>query len=91
MSFLTCEELAKRKTKLGNKITFVHEAIITNKLGEQMDQTSFEKMFKPITSKLDDVALGNLKLPALQRKRGKKGKSLIVEFHCTIKIFLTMN
>lgn len=29
-------------------------------------------MFKPITSKLDDAALGNLKLPALQRKRANK-------------------
>ena len=34
-----------------------------------MDQTSFQKKFKPITFRLDDVALGNLKLPALQRKR----------------------
>ena len=28
-------------------------------------------MFKPITTKLDDVALINLKLPRLQTKRGK--------------------
>ena len=61
--------MAKRKTELGYKINFVHDAIIKNKLREQIDQVSFEKMFKVITSKLDDVALGNLKLPALQRKR----------------------
>ena len=29
-------------------------------------------MFIPITTKLDDVVLSNLKLPTLQRKRGKK-------------------
>ena len=28
-------------------------------------------MFEPITTKLDDVALINLKLPRLQTKRGK--------------------
>ena len=86
MSLLKWKELAKRKTELGNKINFVHDVIVKNNLGEQMDLASFEKMFKPITSKLDDVALGNLKLPALQRRRGKKGKSLIMEFHYTMKI-----
>ena len=78
MSLLKRKEMAKRKTELGNKINFVHDAIIKNKLREQIDQASFEKMFKAITSKLDDVALGNLKLPALQRKRSKKGKSPIM-------------
>ena len=47
--------MAKRKTELGNKINFVRDAIIKNKLREQIDQASFEKMFKGITSKLDDV------------------------------------
>ena len=41
-------------------------------MGEKTSQESFQKAFKPITTKLDDIALGNLKLPALPRKRGKK-------------------
>ena len=45
---------------------------VKNQLGEKTSQESFQKAFKPKTTKLDDVALGNLKLPALQRKRGKK-------------------
>ena len=74
--YLTCDfkwkEIAKRKTELGNKVNFVHDAILKNQVGEQMDRASFQKMFKPITSKLDDLVLSNLKLPALQRKRGEK-------------------
>ena len=72
MSLLKWKEIAKRKKKLGNKIYFVHDAILKNQLGEQTDQESFQKMFKPITTKLDDVALGGLRLPALPRKHGKK-------------------
>ena len=45
-------------------------AILKNQLGEKTSQEAFQKVFKPVTTKLDDVALGNLKLPALQRKRG---------------------
>ena len=40
-------------------------------MGKKTSQESFLKVFKPITTKLDDVALSNLKLPKLQRKRGK--------------------
>lgn len=72
MSLLEWKDLAKRKTELGNKINFVHDAILKNQLGGHMDQESFQKNFKPITSKLDDVALGGLRLSTLQRKRGKK-------------------
>ena len=43
-----------------------------NQLGEKTSHESFQKALKLETTKLDDVALGNLKLPALQRKRGKK-------------------
>ena len=42
MSLLKWKEMAKRKTELGNKINFVHDAIIKNKLGEQMDQASLD-------------------------------------------------
>ena len=75
MSFPKWKELAiKRKTELGDKINFVPDAILKNQLGEKTSQESFQKVFKPITTELDDVPLGNLKLPALQRKRGEKMK-----------------
>ena len=72
MSLLKWTELAKRKTELGDKINFVHDPILKNQLGEKTNQESFSKVFKPITTKLDDVALSNLKLLTLQRKHGKK-------------------
>ena len=75
MSLLKWQELAKRKTELGDKINFVHDTILKNQLGEKTSQESFQKVFKPITTKLDDVTLSNLKLPNLQRKRGKKNGS----------------
>ena len=70
MSLLKWTELAKRKTELGDKINFVHDAILKNQLGEKTSQESFRKVFKPITTKVDDFALSNVKLPKLQTKRG---------------------
>ena len=50
----------------------MHDAILKNQLGEKTSQESFRKVFKPITTKVDDFALSNVKLPKLQTKRGKK-------------------
>ena len=72
MSLLKWKKLAKTKTESGDKINFVHDAILKNQLGENTRQESFQKLFKPKTTKLDDVALSNLKLPKLQAKRGNK-------------------
>lgn len=55
MSLLKWQEIAKRKTELGQNINAVEEVIISQKFGEQTSQSSFEKMFKPITTKLDDL------------------------------------
>ena len=71
MSLLEWKKLAKQKTELGNKINFVHDTILKNQLGEKTSQESFQKAFKPITTKLDDVAR-NLNIPWLPKKRGKK-------------------
>ena len=68
MSLLKWKKLAKQKTELGNKINFVHDTILKNQLGEKISQESFQKAFKPITTKLDDV----MNLPQLTKKRGKK-------------------
>ena len=72
MSLLKWKKLAKQKTELGNKINFVHDRILKNQLGEKTSQESFQKAFKPITTKLDDVVFRNLNIPRLTKKRGKK-------------------
>ena len=71
MSLLEWKKLAKQKTELGNKINFIHDTILKNQLREKISQESFQKVFKPITTKLDDVAFRNLNIPRL-KKRGKK-------------------
>ena len=40
-------------------------------MGEKTSQESFQKAFKPITAKLDEVAFRNLNIPRLTKKRGK--------------------
>ena len=72
MSLLEWKKLAKQKTELGNKINFVHDTILKNQLGDKISQESFQKAFKPITTKLDEVAFRNLNIPRLTKKRGKK-------------------
>ena len=72
MSLLKWKKLAKQKTELGNKINFVHDTILKNQLGEKISQESFQKAFKPITTKLDEVAFGDLNTPRLTKKRDKK-------------------
>ena len=72
MSLLKWKKLAKQKTELGNKINFVHDTILKNQLGEKISQESFQKAFKPITTKLDYVAFRNLNIPRLTKNRGKK-------------------
>ena len=72
MSLLKWKKLAKQKTELGNKINFVHNAILKKQLGEKTSQESFQKAFKPITTKLEDVAFRNLNIPRLTKKRGEK-------------------
>ena len=63
MSLLKWKELAKSKTKLGNKINYVHNAIKQRKIGEETSESSFEKVFKPVTSKLNNAIISNLKIP----------------------------
>ena len=76
MSLLRWKELAKSKSELGNKINYIHNAITQHKIGEQTSQESFAKVFKPVTSKLDDVIDSNLNLGMPQKRRRplKKGE-----------------
>ena len=76
MSLLRWKELAKSKSKLGNKINYVHDAITQHKIGELTSQESFAKVFQPVTSKLDDVIDSNLisSVPQKRRRPRKKGE-----------------
>ena len=67
------KKLAKQKTELGNKINFVHDTILKNQLGEKTSQESLQKVFKPITTKLDDVAFMNLNIPRLKKRGRNRG------------------
>ena len=73
MSLLKWKKLAKQKTELGNKINFIHDTILKNQLGEKISQESFQKVFKPITTKLDDVAFRNLNIPRLKKRGRNRG------------------
>ena len=76
MSLLKWKELAKSKTKLGNKINYVHNLMTQHKIGENTSQESFAKVFKPVTSKLDDVIDSNLnfQIPGRRKRPRKKGE-----------------
>ena len=67
MSLLKWKELAKSKSKLGDKINYVRNEITKHKIGQETSQESFEKVFKPVTTKLDDVITSNLNLRMPQR------------------------
>ena len=73
MSVLKWKKLAKQKTELGNKINFVHDTILKKQLGEKTSQESLQKVFKPITTKLDDVAFRNLNIPRLKKRGRNRG------------------
>ena len=73
MSLLEWKKLAKQKTELGNKINFVHDTILKNQLGEKTSQESLQKVFKPITTKLDNVAFRNLNIPRLKKRGRNRG------------------
>ena len=72
MSLLKWKELAKSKTKLGNKINYVHDLITQHKIGQQTSKESFAKVFKPVTDKLDDVIESNLRMPQRRKRPLKK-------------------
>ena len=75
MSLLRWKELAKSKSELGDKINYVRNAIKKHDIDQQTSQQGFSKVFKPITSKLDDVIDSNQVLRLPRKKRPlKKGE-----------------
>ena len=75
MSLLKWKELAKNKTQLGNKINYTRDLITQHNIGQQTDQETFGRLFKPVTTKLDDVIDSNLNRMLPRRKQPvKKGE-----------------
>ena len=75
MSLLKWKELAKSKSELGDKINYVRNVIKKHDIDQQTSQQGFSKVFKPITSKLDDVIDSNRVLRLPRKKRPlKKGE-----------------
>ena len=76
MSLLKWKELAKSKSKLGDKINYVHDTITKHDISQQTSQESLAKVFKPVTSKLDDVIDSNLdlRMPPRKKRPLKKGE-----------------
>ena len=79
ISLLKWQEMAKSKSALGKKINFVHNAITQKKLGEETSQIGFEKMFKPVTSKLDEAIALNWPHPQRGVKSTRKRKVKLKE------------
>ena len=67
--------MAKSKSALGKKINFVPNTITKKKLGEETSQIGLEKMFKPITAKLDDVIASNLPQGSRRSQPARKKKA----------------
>ena len=92
MSLLKWQEMAKSKSALGKKINFVHDAITQKKLGDETSQIGFEKMFKPVTSKLDDVVASNLwSRPKKQPARRKKANLEEIDYFPDVDPFEDMD
>ena len=92
MSLLKWQEMAKSKSALGKKINFVHNAITQKRLGEETSQIGFEKMFKPVTSKLDDVmGPGPSAASNLPRARRKKANLEGIDYFPDVDPFEDMD
>ena len=85
MSLLKWKELAKSKSKLGDKINHVRNEITRHKIGQETSQESFEKVFKPVTTKLDDVITSNLNLRTPQRGKRPPKKAEVPNYGVDIE------
>ena len=95
MSLLKWQEMARSKSALGKKINFVHDAITQKKLGDETSQIGFEKMFKPITSKLDESmgpsAASNLRPRSSFQPRKKKAQKAEIDYFPEVDPFEDMD
>ena len=83
--------MARSKSALGKKINFVHDAITQKKLGDETSQLGFEKMFKPITSKLDESIASNLRPRSSFQPRKKQAKKAEIDYFPEVDPFEDMD
>ena len=81
----------QKQVCFGEKINFVHNAITQKKLGEETSQIGFEKIFKPITSKLDESIASNLRPRSLFQPRKKKAKTAEIDYFPEVDPFEDMD
>ena len=67
MSLLKWKEMAEKRSELGKKINEVRETIKQKSISDQMGQVEAAKLFKPITSRLMDLAAPKAPLRRLKR------------------------
>ena len=70
MSLLKWKELAERRSELGKKINAIRETIKQKRISDQIGEVQAEKLFKPITSGLREIAAPKMPLRRLPKKKG---------------------
>ena len=70
MSLLKWKELTERRSELGKKINAVRETIKQKRISDQIGEVQAEKLFKPITSGLREIAAPKMPLRRLPKKKG---------------------
>ena len=70
MSLLKWKEMAEKRSELGKKINTVKETIKQKSISDQMGEVEAEKLFKPITSGLRELAAPKAPLRRLTKKKG---------------------
>ena len=68
MSLLKWKEMAEKRSELGKKINTVKETIKQKSISDQMGEVEAEKLFKPITSGLKELATPKTPLRRLLKK-----------------------
>ena len=91
MSLLKWQQLAKSKSKIGDKINYTRDVITKHKIGQQTNQETFGRLFKPITSKLDDVIESNLQIPKNRVKKVIRGELEAPDYYPEVDPFEDMD
>ena len=91
MSLLRWKEIAKNKTRLGNKINYTRDVITKHNIGQQTSQESYARIFKPVTSKLDDVIDSNLQIPKKREKKVIGGELKVPDYYPEVDPFEDMD
>ena len=71
MSLLKWKQLAESRSELGKKINTVREIMKQRTISDQMGEVEAEKLFKPITSELREIAAPKMPLRGLPKKKKK--------------------